>query len=184
MSEAEIAAAGEVQLAEFNAQHQTTLTWAPSFAVARARFDQLARTCTSTITGRHNGPLVVSGPTCLDGATVSGPVVVQGGGSLLALGASISGPVSATSPNAVHLFETTVRGPLNVTGATGSVAVVSSTVRGPVVLTNNTTGDVEPIVAASTVHGPLSCTGNAPAPINLGAPNTVRGPAVGQCSGL
>jgi hypothetical protein len=39
-------------------------------------------------------------------------------------------------------------------------------------------------VAASTVNGSLSCTGNAPAPINLGAPNTVRGPTAGQCSGL
>ena len=75
LSEAEIAAAGEVQLAEFNPQHQTAFTWEPSFAVARARFDQLARTCTSTVTGRHNGPLAVSGITCLDGATVSGPVV-------------------------------------------------------------------------------------------------------------
>jgi hypothetical protein len=184
LTEAEIAAAGEVQLAEFNAQHQTTLTWAPSFAVARARFDQLARTCTTTVTGRHNGPLVVSDTTCLDGATVAGPVVVQGGGSLLALGASILGSVSATSPNAVHLYETTVRGPLNITGATGSVALVSSTVGGPVSLTNSSTGDVEPIVAASTVNGSLSCTGNAPAPINLGAPNTVQGPAAGQCSGL
>ena len=90
MSDAEIAAAGEVQLPEFNAQHQTQFTWEPSFAVARARFDQLVRTCTSTVSGQHDRPLVVSGVTCLDGATVSGPVTVQGGGSLLALDSVIS----------------------------------------------------------------------------------------------
>jgi hypothetical protein len=31
------------------------------------------------------------------------------------------------------------------------------------------------------VAGPLNCTGNELAVINLGAPNTVRGPALGQC---
>lgn len=43
MSEAEIAAATEVQLTEFNAQHQTEFVWAPSFNVARSYYDQLVR---------------------------------------------------------------------------------------------------------------------------------------------
>jgi hypothetical protein len=43
MSPAEIAAASQVHLATFNAQHQTKITWAPSFAVARSYFDQLVR---------------------------------------------------------------------------------------------------------------------------------------------
>ena len=184
MSDAEIAAAGEVQLPEFNAQHQTQFTWEPSFAVARARFDQLVRTCTSTVSGQHDRPLVVSGVTCLDGATVSGPVTVQGGGSLLALDSVISGPVTATGAAAVHLYHTTAQGPVRITGTTGSVATVDTTVSGPFVLRNNATGDVEPIVADNTVNGPLSCTGNSPAPINLGAANTVNGPATGQCAAL
>jgi len=184
MSEAEIAAAREVHLDRFNAQHQTRFTWAPSFATARARFDQLARTCTSTVSGPHAGSLEVTGTTCLDGATVEGPVTVHEGGSLLALGSSISGPVTARSAGAVHLFESTVTGPVTVTGTTGSVAVVDSTIIGPATLRNNATGDVEPIVAASTVDGPLSCTGNSPAPIDLGAPNSVTGPATGQCAAL
>ncbi|HET9611175.1 MAG TPA: hypothetical protein VFP06_16310 [Acidimicrobiales bacterium] len=184
VSEAEIAAAREVHLDEFNAQHQTQFTWAPSFATARARFDQLARTCTSTVSGPHDGALEVTGTTCLDGATVSGPVTVRPGGSLLALGSSISGPVTATSASAVHLFESTVTGPLTISGTTGSVAVVDSSIDGPATLRNNATGDVAPIVAASTVSGPLSCTGNTPAPIDLGAPNSVSGPATGQCAAL
>jgi hypothetical protein len=184
VTEAEIAAAGEVRLAQFNAQSQPKITWAPSFAVARARCDQLVRTCTTTITGRRHGPLLISGVTCLDNATVSGPVVVGPGGSLLAINSSISGPVAALSASAVHLYHSTVRGPVAITGTSGSTAIVDSTVHGPAVLLGNRTGTVEPIVADSQVNGPLVCTANTPAPINLDAPNSVRGPAVGQCAGL
>ncbi|HEY8544979.1 MAG TPA: hypothetical protein VIL36_08020, partial [Acidimicrobiales bacterium] len=185
LTEAEIAAAEEVRLDELNPQHQSAFTWAPSRAVARARFDQLLRTCTSTITGRHNGPLTVaSGVTCLDGATVNGPVTVQSGASLLALGASVSGPVTATSGADVQLYDTTVRGAVTVTRSTASVAVVDSTVRGPVTLTSNATGAVEPVVAGNDISGPLSCSGNSPAPLHLGSPNTVHGPASGQCATL
>ncbi|WBB70020.1 hypothetical protein [Micromonospora sp. WMMD812] len=184
LTQAEIAAAREVQLPQFNAQHQTTISWAPSFAVARARFDQLARTCTSTMTARHNGPLTVNGVTCLDGATVSGPVTVRPGASLLAIDSSISGPVSASNAAAVHLYQSTVRGPVSITGTRGSTAIVESEIHGPAVVTGSRTGSVEPIIADSTVRGPLACTGNSPAPINLAAANTVSGPATGQCSGL
>ncbi|MEN3615034.1 hypothetical protein AAH979_36575 [Plantactinospora sp. ZYX-F-223] len=184
LSAAEIAAAREVRVPEFNAQHQTRTTWTPSLAVARARFDQLARTCTSTISTRHNGPLTVTGVTCLTGATVSGPVTVRPGASLLALGSTISGPVSASNAAAVHLYGSTVRGPVSITGTKGSAAIVQTEISGPAVLTSNRTGTVEPIVADSTVRGPLSCTGNSPAPINLGKANTVQGPVAGQCASL
>jgi hypothetical protein len=184
MSDAEIAAAGEVPLPEFNAQHQTRFTWEPSFAVARARFDQLARTCDSTVTGQHNGPLRVSDVTCLDGATVTGPVVVRKGGSLLAIDSLIVGPVTASGASAVHLYHSDVRESVGISRSTGSVAVVDTAVSESLVLTNNATGDVEPIVADSTVNGSLSCSGNAPPPINLGAANTVGGGATGQCSSL
>jgi hypothetical protein len=136
------------------------------------------------VSGQHSGSLRVSGVTCLDGATVSGPVTVQRGGSLLALDSMISGPVTATDATAVHLYHSTVQGPVRITQATGSVAAVDTTVSGPLVLRNSATGDVEPIVADSTVNGPLTCTGNTPAPINLGAANTVTGPATGQCAAL
>jgi hypothetical protein len=184
LSAAEVAAAGEVHLTQFNAQQQPRIVWTPSFAVARARFDQLARTCTSTVTGRRVGALTVTGVTCLTDATVVGPVVVRAGGSLLAIGSTVTGPVTASSASAVHLYDSTVHGPVFVQGTTGSVAFVRSTVNGPVRLTDSRTSTVEPIVAGNTVNGPLSCSGNSPAPINLGAANTVRGLAVGQCSEL
>ena len=43
LSENEIAAAGEIQLDQFNAQLQTKLVHAPSFAVARSYVDQAER---------------------------------------------------------------------------------------------------------------------------------------------
>jgi hypothetical protein len=43
MSENEIAAASSVHQDEFNAQHQTPLTWTPSFDVAGSFFDQAVR---------------------------------------------------------------------------------------------------------------------------------------------
>ncbi|HZM32264.1 MAG TPA: hypothetical protein VFB77_17330 [Acidimicrobiales bacterium] len=184
LTEAEVVAAGEVQQGEFNAQHQSAFTWEPSRAVARARFDQLARTCTSRVTGRHAGPLVISGVTCLTGADVRGPVTVPGGSILLSLDSTIGGSLSATGASAVHLYTTTVRGPVTISGASGSVAVVDSTVVGPATLAGNVTGDVEPIIAGSTIRGPLACSGNSPAPIDLGATNTVSGPVSGQCTAI
>jgi len=137
-----------------------------------------APACTTTITGRHNGPLTVrSGVTCLAGATVSGPVTVTAGAALVATGATISGPVSAVRAAAVELFGSTVRGPLSVVGATGDVQVLGGHVRGPVSLTGNRA----PVFAGVTVQGPLACIGNATAPDNLRIPNTVHGPTQGQC---
>jgi hypothetical protein len=43
LSENEIGAASEVVLEEFNSQHQTEITWAPSFNVAGSYFDQAVR---------------------------------------------------------------------------------------------------------------------------------------------
>ncbi|MCI0686702.1 MAG: hypothetical protein L0Y54_05610 [Sporichthyaceae bacterium] len=184
LTEAEIAAAEEVELDEFNAQHQPQITWTPSFAVARARFDQLARTCTSTVSGEHDGSLVVNGVTCLDGATVNGSIVVTSGASLLVIDSTISGSVTASRSSAVHLYHSTVDDSVVLSRVTGSLALVDTTVDDSVVISGSNTGTVEPIVADSTVNGSLVCTGNSPAPINLGAPNTVQGFAGGQCAEL
>jgi hypothetical protein len=134
--------------------------------------------CTRTITGRHSGPLVVrDGVTCLDGATVTGPVTVTAGASLVATGASIGGPVTTTRAATVDLFRSTVGGPLTVTGTTGDVQVLGGTVRGPATLASNGA----PVFAGVTVQGPLSCAGNATAPNDVHIANTVHGPSLGQC---
>ncbi|MGH9212426.1 MAG: LVIVD repeat-containing protein [Acidimicrobiales bacterium] len=184
LTAAEVGAAEEVHQDEFNAQHQTAYTWEPSFNVARARFDQLARTCTSTITDRRSGTLLIDEPTCLDGATINGAVVILPGGSLLSDGSQIRGGVAGIGGEALHLYDTDVRGAFTAIGMKHSVAVVDSSLHGVAVLTNNRTGDIETVVSDNTVRGLLVCSGNSPAPINLGAANDVRGLATGQCSSL
>jgi hypothetical protein len=184
LTAAEIGAAQEAQVAEVNPQHQTRYTWEPSRNVARARYDQLARTCDTTITGPHRRPLVASGVTCLDGATVSGPVIVPAGASLLSVDSTLSAGLATVSADAVHLYDTTVKVTAAILGSTGSVAVVDSTIRGPLLVTHNRTGDVEPVLVNNSVQGLLACSANSPAPIDLGEANNVRGPATGQCRNL
>ena len=164
--------------------------------------------CTTMVTGTHQGPLTVSaGVTCFDGATVSGPVTVAAGAGLYASGSEIGGPVTASGAGNVLLCGTTVSGPVSVTGGTrvwlgnhngecapatiggpvrvsgsvGQVTIDGATVAGPLVLQNNTGST---IVSGNHISGPLSCTGNSPAPTNAGQPNSASGPKSGQCAGL
>ncbi|WP_141996870.1 M64 family metallopeptidase [Amycolatopsis cihanbeyliensis] len=137
--------------------------------------------CTSTVTGRYAGPLLVtSGVTCLGGARVAGPVTVRPGASLVATDATLTGPVRASGAASVQLLRTSVRGPVRLAGGTSDVTVIGSRLLGPVALTGNR----GPVLAGSTVHGPLHCAGNESAPDTLRAPNTLSGPATGQCAGL
>ncbi len=147
------------------------------------KVDAPANGCTTTITGRHNGPLTVTGTVCVRGGTISGPVTVRPGGALDAVDATINGPVSASGAAFVNLSGGRVSGPVSVSGTTGGVAVIGTQVSGPVSLTNNT-GVVPTVLSGVTVNGPVSCAGNTPAPTNEGTTNTVRGPRSGQCATL
>jgi hexosaminidase len=162
--------------------------------------------CTTMLTGTHNGPLKVSsGVACFDGATVSGPVTVAPGAGLYASGSEFRGPLTASGAANVLLCDTTVSGPVTVTGATrvwlgngectpttvrgpvkvsgsiGQVTIDHATIAGPLVVQNNT-GPT--IISGNHISGPLSCTGNSPAPTNAGQPNSASGPKSGQCAGL
>ncbi|MFE9694599.1 M14 family zinc carboxypeptidase [Micromonospora sp. NPDC005806] len=135
-----------------------------------------------TVTGPHSGQLVVSGVTCLRDATVTGPVRVRSGGTLIATGSSITGPVDASGAAGVFLTDSAVEGPVRIAQSSGPVVVVDAKVTGPVEVSNNQ-GDA-PLVAANTVSGPLQCSGNAAAPVNLELGNSVQGPKSGQCASL
>ncbi|MBF9128682.1 carboxypeptidase [Plantactinospora sp. S1510] len=137
-----------------------------------------------TGTGRHNGPLSVSGFTCISGGTVNGPVTVRPGAVLIATGTTISGPVSAAGATGVFLADSTVRGPVQISGTTDAVSLVDNRISGPVALSANNTGSDVPLLAGNAVSGPLSCALNSPAPTNLGVPNQVNGPKAGQCAAL
>jgi 5'-nucleotidase len=170
----------------------------------RSEVGRPAPQCTTTITGRYNRPLTVySGLTCLDQATVSGPVTVAPGASLRVTGGSISGPITATSVGSFTLNGTTISGPVTVVAATGQVQIAGGRINGPVTISQSTggvaldgvtisgpvtvtgnAGSQPVLVAANTISGPLSCSGNSPAPTNDDRRNTVRGPASGQCARL
>lgn len=136
-------------------------------------------TCTTTITGTHNGPLTVrTGTTCLTGATVTGPVTVHPGASLVAKETRITAPVTATEARTVALFNTNITGPLAISNTKEEVQVLGGKVEGPTTLT----GNKAPILAGTTITGPLTCTGNNKVPNNLEIPNTIQGPTTGKCS--
>jgi 5'-nucleotidase len=149
------------------------------------------------------GPVTVSsGLTCVDGATILGPVTVKPGASLIVDGGLIAGSVRATRPELFEVHGTQVVGLVTVTGATGpavldqakligsasfatnkaGVRVDTSTITGPVSLIGNTGGTA--VVAGNRITGLLACAANNPAPGNDGRKNTVRGLATGQCARL
>ncbi|GAB2932141.1 hypothetical protein GCM10027280_19820 [Micromonospora polyrhachis] len=137
-----------------------------------------------TLTGRHNGPLRVTGFACLAGASVNGPVTVAPGAALVATGSSVNGPISVAGAAGLFLADDTVRGPVRVTGVTDAVSLIDNRISGPVDLSANRTGGDVPFVVGNTVYGPLSCAANSPAPTSLELRNSVSGPRSGQCVGL
>ncbi|OLB77055.1 MAG: alpha-mannosidase [Actinobacteria bacterium 13_2_20CM_2_71_6] len=155
-----------------------------------AEMELLARpapACTATVSGRHDGALVVSsGLTCLaPGATVTGPVAVRPGASLYAVDATIGGPLAAAGAASVVLVHTSVAGPIAVTGTTGEVSIEDSDAAGPVVLVANAgQPDAPALVSFDRIRGPLSCVANNPPPVDNGLSNTVGGTKDGQCQGL
>ncbi|MCK2238552.1 MULTISPECIES: M64 family metallopeptidase [unclassified Crossiella] len=141
--------------------------------------------CTTTITGRHTGPLVVNtGVTCLNAATVTGPLTVSPGATLVATESTITGPVRTDRAVGVHLLNSTIVGPTALTGTTGDVTVVGGRIVGALRVSDSTATDRGPVLAGVAVTGPVQCRGNATAPDNLGAPITGSGPATGQCAVL
>ena len=169
----------------------------------RSSIGQPGPTCDKTIRGTHTGPLTISsGLTCLDKATIVGPVTVRSGAALIATGGYVVGPITATGAKQFSLTGTSVIGPITVTGSTGPVVLDKAKVSGPVAVTGNKkgvsidtasiTGPVHvagntggaTVIAGNTITGPLSCSGNNPAPGNDNRKNTVRGPASGQCAKL
>jgi hypothetical protein len=137
--------------------------------------------CTRTISGNRPGLLIVSsGVTCLDGARVSGAVLVREGASLVTSGGSISGVLTTDDADAVQLFGTRVSGAARIAGTTGDVTVAGATFNGALVLSDSET---EAILAGNTVNGSLLCDDNA-AVADYGARNRVRGAQTGDCRGL
>lgn len=120
--------------------------------------------CATTLTGRHVGPLKITGTTCLRDATVTGPVTVEPGATLVAERAVITGSVTG----AVQLLNSRVVGTarLSAVTAVGSTIIGRTTLSGPA------------IFAGNTVVGALTCDVR---PDDLKAPNKITGPVTGSC---
>jgi predicted alpha-1,2-mannosidase len=153
---------------------------APSTSLAEIELLATPRPdCTAVITNHHDGPLTVSsGVTCLDGATIVGPVRVLAGAALHAADTTIDGPLRTNGAAAVVLTRSTVTGPTEILQSTGEVSIEASVLGGPLTLTGNTGGTV---VAATAIAGPMQCTANSPPPTDNGLANQVAGPMRGQC---
>jgi carbonic anhydrase/acetyltransferase-like protein (isoleucine patch superfamily) len=133
------------------------------------------------VTGEHAGALVIrDSVTCLDGATIGGPVTVAPGASLIASSATIRGDVTVADAMAVELVGTTVEGSVDIRGTTASLILFGSTMRDNVLLANNRTGTA-PTVAGNRIGATLRCESGDVRPANLGVPNTV-GDAADQCT--
>ncbi|MFC6018566.1 discoidin domain-containing protein [Plantactinospora solaniradicis] len=145
----------------------------------------LRNACTRTVTGRHAGPLtVLAGVTCLDRATVTGPVTVLPGAALAATDATIGGPLSALGARAVQVTGSRIGGAVSLVGGTGRLVLTGNQLTGPVSLVGNRTGSAPVVVSDNAVPGVLACVGNQPAPVRGGEPNTVGVLAAGQCADI
>jgi Putative Ig domain len=137
--------------------------------------------CTKLITGRHDRPLTIgAGVTCLDQATISGPVAVTPGAVVSIRASTLGGPLSARSPARLAVCGSTVSGPAQVTGAAGPVLLggtsgtpcPANAITGLVTLTGDTGGVT---LDGATISGPAHITGNAGPVTVIG--NTISGPA-------
>jgi hypothetical protein len=120
--------------------------------------------------------------------TVRGDISVRGGG----------GGVSCAPQGVFALFgspvfttfeDTTLGGDYSVSGYRSCwLGFFRNNVRGDVRITNNTLADPDANeVATNTIRGDLICRGNSPAAQigdSGGAPNVVKGDAVGECASL
>ena len=109
--------------------------------------------CTTKIAGSHIRPLTIgAGVTCLDQATISGPLEITSGAVVSIQASTLGGPLFAQSPARLAVCGSTVSGPASVTGAAGPVVLggasntpcPADTITGLVTLTGDSGGVEEP----------------------------------------
>ena len=145
---------------------------------------QVKAKCDRTVTGKHTGPVTVTdGVTCIDAATIRGPVTVAAGAGLVATDATVLGAVQTERAEVVQITGVWITGSMSVTGTTEWITIAENQVVGPVFVLENHTGDHPIVVSGNRITGLLSCIGNTPSSIDKGVPNEVSGPTFGQCAG-
>lgn len=146
-------------------------------------FPEAGTTCDETITGTHQGQLVIeSGTTCIEDATLGGGIEVHSHASAVMSDSSLRGPLTATGAEQVQITGSDLRGPVRLEEVTDAIGINDNTIRGPLAV-NDSTG-AAPVISDNTIRGPLQCQDNAAAPTDDGAANTIHGRAGGQCAGM
>jgi hypothetical protein len=149
--------------------------------------------CTTTLTGRQSRVTASQGVTCLTNALVAGQVTVRAGASLVVRNSTIGGTVVSAGAQTVQIFGSTILGLVLLTNTTQDVTAAGNTFTGIVALSGNTqvtanerytrlAGPYGPVLAGNRFTGALVCSGNSAPVKDFGAPNTVRGLKLGQCS--
>jgi hypothetical protein len=104
------------------AAYQGDTTTTPNFGPSNGTLTYVVGT-TTTITGTHSGALIVTRPTFLNHAHITGSVIVQAGGSLDVEGSTISGALSASGAGAIRMCGSSVSGSVTISNDTGLVEV-------------------------------------------------------------
>ncbi len=132
---------------------------------------QMTQTVTCTvISGTRQGPLTLTGSTCLQGATVNGAVTVAAGGSLAADHSLLNGNVTSNGATAIRLCTSSFNGSVSLTKTTGFVLIGDgadsddvgavpcggNTINGAVSVVNSS-GSVE--LGGNSVSGAVSLSG-------------------------
>ena len=140
--------------------------------------------CTTTITGKRDKGLVVeSGVTCIDGATIQGPVEVRPGASLVVSdGSKLIRGLSAVDAAVVHVFGATINRNTSISGADD--VVVAGSDLGSLIVEDSKGSSYGVAILGNTIGDKLVCNGNEVGVTDFGAPNTVGRTAAGQCAGL
>jgi hypothetical protein len=150
-------------------------------ATATASLSITVGGCATSITGSYNRPLTIGpGVTCLNQATISGPVKITAGAVVSIQASTLGGPLSADSPAGLAVCGSTVSGPASVTGAVGQVLLgaangepcAADTVTGLVTLIDDGGGAT---LGGAIISGPARVGGNAGQVTVSG--NTIGGPA-------
>jgi hypothetical protein len=141
--------------------------------------------CTRTVTGRHNGGLVLAdGVTCLVNAQVNGGITVRAGAGLVLRDSTVNGGLNAVDAAVVQVFGGTVNGSTRVTGTTGGVVFAGATFKGAITLIGNQAAAGDGVILAGNhFTGALSCADNRDGVADFGATN-IGGVRSGQCAGL
>jgi len=142
---------------------------------------------TSTVTGQHQGKLIVEkGVTLIDGAIINGGVVVKPGASLVVSdGSTINGDLQADRAAVVHIFGATVHGKASISGSTDDVIIAGSKFKHTLTVTGNKCQVVKFLsgklhqygvaLVGNVITGDLICLDNTPGVTDFGAPNSVSG---------